>query len=79
MAVVYWEGDDPRAALQEFASSEDPFNDWLKERGREKSTTSNPRRRSKPTRRSSKRRSARGDGTSSVMQYYVFFLKEVAG
>jgi LmbE family N-acetylglucosaminyl deacetylase len=35
MAVVYWEGDDPRAALQEFASSEDPFDEWLKERGRE--------------------------------------------
>jgi hypothetical protein len=34
MAVVYWEGDDPRAALGEFASSEDPFDDWLKERGR---------------------------------------------
>jgi hypothetical protein len=35
MAVVYWEGDDPRAALQEFASSGDPFDEWLKERGRE--------------------------------------------
>ena len=35
MAVVYWEGDDPRAALQEFASSDDPFDEWLKERGRE--------------------------------------------
>jgi hypothetical protein len=35
MAVVYWEGDDPRAALLEFASSEDPFDEWLKERGRE--------------------------------------------
>jgi len=35
MAVVYWEGDDPRAGLQEFASSEDPFAEWLKERGRE--------------------------------------------
>jgi LmbE family N-acetylglucosaminyl deacetylase len=35
MAVVYWEGDDPRASLQKFASSEDPFDDWLKERGRE--------------------------------------------
>ena len=35
LAVVYWEGDDPRASLQEFASSEDPFDDWLKERGRE--------------------------------------------
>lgn len=35
MAVVYWEGDDPRAALREFASSEDPFDEWLKERGRE--------------------------------------------
>jgi hypothetical protein len=34
MAVVYWEGD-PRAALQEFASSDDPFDEWLKERGRE--------------------------------------------
>jgi hypothetical protein len=35
MAVVYWEGNDPRTALQEFASSEDPFDEWLKERGRE--------------------------------------------
>ena len=35
MAVVYWEGNDPRAALREFASSEDPFDEWLKERGRE--------------------------------------------
>ncbi len=35
MAVVYWEGDDPRTSLQEFASSEDPFDEWLKERGRE--------------------------------------------
>jgi hypothetical protein len=35
MAVVYWEGDDPRAALREFASSDDPFDEWLKERGRE--------------------------------------------
>ena len=35
MAVVYWEGDDPRAALQKFASSNDPFDQWLKERGRE--------------------------------------------
>jgi len=35
MAVVYWEGEDPRAALQEFASSEEPFDEWLKERGRE--------------------------------------------
>lgn len=35
MAVVYWEGDDPRASLQEFASSEDPLDEWLKERGRE--------------------------------------------
>jgi hypothetical protein len=35
MAVVYWEGDDPRAPLQEFASSEDPFDEWLKQRGRE--------------------------------------------
>ncbi len=34
MAVVYWEGDDPRSALREFASSEDPFDEWLKERGR---------------------------------------------
>jgi hypothetical protein len=34
MAVVYWEGDDPRAALQEFASSEDPFDEWLNERWR---------------------------------------------
>lgn len=35
MALVYWEGDDPRAALQEFASSEDHFDEWLRERGRE--------------------------------------------
>ncbi len=35
MAVVYWEGDDPRASLQKFASSEDPFDEWLRERGRE--------------------------------------------
>jgi hypothetical protein len=35
MAVVFWEGDDPRASLQEFASSEDPFDEWLKKRGRE--------------------------------------------
>jgi hypothetical protein len=35
MAVVYWEGEDPRAALREFASSEEPFDEWLKERGRE--------------------------------------------
>jgi hypothetical protein len=35
MAVVYWEGDDPRASLQAFASSDDPFDEWLKERGRE--------------------------------------------
>ncbi len=35
MAVVYWEGDDPQAALAEFAASEDPFDEWLKERGRE--------------------------------------------
>jgi hypothetical protein len=35
MAVVYWEGDDPCAALREFASSENPFDEWLKERGRE--------------------------------------------
>jgi len=35
MAVVYWEGDDPRSALQEFSSSEEPFDEWLKERGRE--------------------------------------------
>ena len=28
-------GDDPRAALREFASSEDPFDEWLKECGRE--------------------------------------------
>jgi hypothetical protein len=34
-AVVYWEGDDPRAALEEFASSDDPYDDCLKERGRE--------------------------------------------
>ena len=35
MAVVYWEGDDPRSALRAFALSEDPFDEWLKERGRE--------------------------------------------
>lgn len=35
MAVVYWEGDDPRAALEKFAESEDPFDEWLKERSRE--------------------------------------------
>ena len=35
MAVAYWEGKDPRASLQEFASSDDPFDEWLKERGRE--------------------------------------------
>jgi len=35
MAVVYWEGDDPRGALERFASSNDPFDEWLKERGRE--------------------------------------------
>ena len=35
MAVVYWEGDDPRAALERFASSDDPYDEWLKERGRE--------------------------------------------
>ena len=35
MAVVYWEGDDPRGALERFASSDDPFDQWLKERGRE--------------------------------------------
>jgi hypothetical protein len=35
MAVVYWEGDYPRAALQEFAVSDDPFDEWLKARGRE--------------------------------------------
>jgi hypothetical protein len=35
MAVVYWEGNDPRGALERFASSEDPFDEWLKERGRE--------------------------------------------
>jgi LmbE family N-acetylglucosaminyl deacetylase len=35
MAVVYWEDDDPRAALRKFASSDDPFDEWLKERGRE--------------------------------------------
>jgi LmbE family N-acetylglucosaminyl deacetylase len=27
MAVVYWEGDDPRGALQAFASSEGPFDE----------------------------------------------------
>jgi hypothetical protein len=75
MAVVNWA---IRAALQEFASSDDPFDEWLKERGG-RSTTSNRARSWKLIRRSSKRRSARGDGTSSVMQYYVFFLKEVAG
>jgi hypothetical protein len=35
MAVVYWEGDDPRGALERFASSDNPFDEWLKERGRE--------------------------------------------
>lgn len=35
MAVVYWEGDDPRGTLERFASSNDPFDEWLKERGRE--------------------------------------------
>jgi hypothetical protein len=35
MAVVYWEGEDPRRALEEFARSTDPFDEWLKERGRE--------------------------------------------
>jgi hypothetical protein len=35
LAVVYWEGDDPRGALERFASSDDPFDAWLKERGRE--------------------------------------------
>ena len=35
MAVGYREGDVPRASLQEYASSEDPFDEWLKERGRE--------------------------------------------
>ena len=34
-AIVYWEGDDPRASLDAFASSYDPFDEWLKERGRE--------------------------------------------
>jgi hypothetical protein len=35
MAVIYWEGDDPRGALRRFASSDNPFDEWLKERGRE--------------------------------------------
>jgi hypothetical protein len=35
MRGLYWEGGDPRAALQESASSDDPFDEWLKERGRE--------------------------------------------
>lgn len=35
MAVIYWEGDNPHRALQEFAASEDPFDEWLRERGRE--------------------------------------------
>ena len=35
MAVVFWEGDDPRGALERFASSNDPFDEWLKERSRE--------------------------------------------
>jgi hypothetical protein len=35
LAVVYWEGDDPRGALERFANSDDPFDEWLKERGRE--------------------------------------------
>jgi hypothetical protein len=30
MAVGYREGDVPRASLKEYASSEDPFDDWLK-------------------------------------------------
>ena len=34
MAVIYWEGDDPRRSLQQFADSDDPFDEWLKERGR---------------------------------------------
>ena len=33
--MVYWEEDDPRKALEEFARSSDPFDEWLKERGRE--------------------------------------------
>ena len=32
MAVVYWEVDDPRTALQEFAQFNDSFDEWLKER-----------------------------------------------
>jgi hypothetical protein len=35
MAVGYREGDVPCASLQEYTSSEDPFDEWLKERGRE--------------------------------------------
>lgn len=35
MAVVFWEGDDPQRALQDFAASDDPFDVWLKERGQE--------------------------------------------
>src|SRR5215210_642134 len=35
MAVGCWKDDNPRVVLQEFASSEDPFDEWLKERGRE--------------------------------------------
>jgi hypothetical protein len=35
MAVVYWEGEAPRRALEKFACSIDPFDEWLKERGRE--------------------------------------------
>jgi hypothetical protein len=35
MAVVYWEGESPRRALEEFALSSDPFDEWLRERGRE--------------------------------------------
>ena len=35
MAVVYREGEAPRRALEEFARSTDPFDEWLKERGRE--------------------------------------------
>jgi hypothetical protein len=59
MAVVYWEGEAPRRALEEFARSTDPFDEWIKELGG-RSTTSNPARRWKPTKRSSKRKSAKG-------------------
>jgi hypothetical protein len=33
MALVYWEGDDPRAALQMFASSVEPFDELAQRAG----------------------------------------------